>query len=177
MSQIVQGFHGTSREVAELILNNGAQYFQLSQNEYDWLGDGVYFWENNLTRAMTWAKQHFQDEAAVLEATISLADCMDLTDDYWKQRLAEAYVSLKVVYRRLKKRLPKQTALRHDRDKVVIEHLIEQLWMNGKSIRCVRGSFDEGRRIFPLSAIRRQSHIQIAVRDTSLITNLRIHTA
>ncbi|SRR5579875_394296 len=135
MPQIVQGFHGTSKNVAEFIANNGASYFHISQNEYDWLGDGAYFWENNLKRAMDWAKKHFKANAAV-----------------------------------------KQTALKHNRDRAVIEYLIEQYRVRGTAIRCVRSSFNEGKPIFPMSAIYRQAHIQIAVRDTSLITNLRIHT-
>jgi hypothetical protein len=36
------GYHGTNRQAAESILANG---FETSQNEYDWLGEGVYFWQ------------------------------------------------------------------------------------------------------------------------------------
>lgn len=36
----VTGFHGTSRASSGSILANG---FDLSRNEYDWLGEGVYF--------------------------------------------------------------------------------------------------------------------------------------
>lgn len=176
MPQIVQGFHGTSKDVAEFIVNNGAHHFRMSQNEYDWLGDGAYFWENNLKRAMDWAKQHFHDAAAVLEATISLEDCMDITDDFWKEQLAETYTLFKKAYRRLKRPLPKQTALKHNRDRAVIEHLIGKLRPRGTIIRCVRSSFNEGRRLYPLSAIYRQAHIQVAVRDTSLISSLQLHT-
>ena len=32
------GFHGTSEEAARRILTSG---FEISRNEYDWLGDGA----------------------------------------------------------------------------------------------------------------------------------------
>ncbi len=51
---IIYGFHGLDKTVALKILNQ--QYdFKPSSNDYDWLGDGVYFWENNYTRAKEYA--------------------------------------------------------------------------------------------------------------------------
>lgn len=41
---IVCGYHGTTLARADAILENGQ--FQLSQNPWDWLGDGVYFWQD-----------------------------------------------------------------------------------------------------------------------------------
>jgi hypothetical protein len=50
----VDGYHGTSRNAAEMIVSEG---WKLSQNEYDWLGDGVYFWQDAPHRALEWAQQ------------------------------------------------------------------------------------------------------------------------
>jgi hypothetical protein len=44
--------------------------------------------------------------------------------------------------------------------------------VEGILFQTVRGAFEEGRPLFPGSAIRTQSHIQIAVRDVQCI---RIH--
>ena len=38
----VYGYHGTSREKAQEIIDCG---FNLSTNDYDWLGTGVYFFQ------------------------------------------------------------------------------------------------------------------------------------
>jgi hypothetical protein len=38
----VFGYHGTSREKANTILSEG---FRVSDNDYDWLGKGVYFFQ------------------------------------------------------------------------------------------------------------------------------------
>jgi hypothetical protein len=33
----------------------GKENLLASTNDYDWLGSGIYFWENNEERAMEWA--------------------------------------------------------------------------------------------------------------------------
>jgi hypothetical protein len=68
------GFHGTSVERAERILAHG---FEASRNDYDWLGDGAYFFQDALGRAREWA-QRFGSQAAVIGAEIDLDDCLDL---------------------------------------------------------------------------------------------------
>ena len=65
----VTGFHGTSRASAGSILANG---FDLSRNEYDWLGEGVYFFQDAPQRALDWARERFGREAAVVMAMIDL---------------------------------------------------------------------------------------------------------
>lgn len=43
-TSFVFGFHGLDKDIAMKILT-GEDKFKLSQNSYDWLGHGVYFWE------------------------------------------------------------------------------------------------------------------------------------
>ena len=50
------GFHGCERDEQKKLLESDT-YFRRSRNDYDWLGHGMYFWENNLDRALDWAKQ------------------------------------------------------------------------------------------------------------------------
>jgi hypothetical protein len=66
-SRILTGHHGTSRQVAETVLSKG---FRASKNPYDWLGDGVYFWQDAPLRAMEWAVRTFGHDAVVIEAEI-----------------------------------------------------------------------------------------------------------
>ena len=54
-SAFVLGFHGCDESVGERILA-GHEYLAPSTNDYDWLGHGIYFWENNPERALQWAK-------------------------------------------------------------------------------------------------------------------------
>ncbi len=46
----VYGFHGLDKTIALQILNQETD-FMPSNNKYDWLADGIYFWENNYARA------------------------------------------------------------------------------------------------------------------------------
>lgn len=39
------GYHGCSAETAEKVLKG--EKFEISRNPYDWLGEGIYFWEAN----------------------------------------------------------------------------------------------------------------------------------
>lgn len=43
----VLGFHGTDEETVTRILNDHKGHLNHSANDYDWLGGGVYFWEND----------------------------------------------------------------------------------------------------------------------------------
>ncbi len=54
-SAFVLGFHGCDEEVGEAVLS-GQVGLKPSTNDYDWLGHGVYFWENSPKRAMAWAQ-------------------------------------------------------------------------------------------------------------------------
>ena len=53
-SNLILGFHGTTKDRADNIFA-GRSGFYASTNDYDWLGNGMYFWENNLERAKQWA--------------------------------------------------------------------------------------------------------------------------
>ena len=46
----VLGFHGCDQKTAERVVSTG-RHLQPSRNDYDWLGHGVYFWENDPLRA------------------------------------------------------------------------------------------------------------------------------
>src|SRR3954452_1098491 len=53
----VLGFHGCDKEVGERILCGEEPHLKHSEQKYDWLGHGIYFWEGNPSRAMDWATQ------------------------------------------------------------------------------------------------------------------------
>lgn len=55
LPSFVLGFHGCDRKVGEAVL--AGQHLRPSNNDYDWLGQGIYFWENSPHRALSYAKK------------------------------------------------------------------------------------------------------------------------
>jgi hypothetical protein len=54
LPSFVLGFHGCDHAFAAAVIS-GRKRFTPSQNDYDWLGTGIYFWENNPQRAVEFA--------------------------------------------------------------------------------------------------------------------------
>jgi hypothetical protein len=51
-STLVIGFHGCEAEICEQLLSH-PDNIQISRKPFDWLGHGMYFWENNHDRALS----------------------------------------------------------------------------------------------------------------------------
>jgi len=56
LPSFVLGFHGCDEVLAESVFA-GKTTLTASQNNYDWLGHGIYFWENNPQRALDYARR------------------------------------------------------------------------------------------------------------------------
>ena len=168
MAEIVRvyGYHGTIARAVVSILQEG---FRVSRNEYDWLGDGVYFFQDAPERAWEWATTHHGVDAAVIGVLIRLEDCMDLLDIAWAPVLTEAYDAFLNQLKRTGVSLPRQTSGAHRLDRAVINYAVGILAEQGRRIRIVRAAFSEGAPVFPQSALFNRAHVQIVVRDLSLI--------
>ena len=98
----ILGFHGCDHQVAEQVLA-GKTEILASRNSYDWLGSGAYFWENNPSRALAWARFLASSEysgprkvkqPAVIGAIIDPGLCLDLTEDSSLTLVQEAHGNL-----------------------------------------------------------------------------------
>ena len=66
-----------------------------SENDYDWFGSGIYFWEEGPKRALEWAQRKFGfEKAAVIGAKIRLGHCLNLMDVDSYGILRETYLNL-----------------------------------------------------------------------------------
>lgn len=166
-SGIVFGYHGTDPALAERLVRGelAVADWRPSTNPYDWLGHGIYFWESAPDRARAWA-----NKGGRVGAVIRLGECLDLTDISFGDMLADSYRELQTRARRRKKRTPENRGKRHDLDCAVINLAVSRHQVQtGRVIQTVRGASLEGDPIFPGSALLRETHIQIAVRDPSWI--------
>ena len=98
---LILAFHGCDRSVRDKIVSNPDKSLKPSENSFDWLGHGIYFWENNPTRALEYARhlkknpkrsKHPIKEPAVLGAIINLGYCLDLVDSESLQLVKQGYV-------------------------------------------------------------------------------------
>lgn len=131
LPQLVFGFHGCNRTVFERVLYRGAE-LRPSTNDYDWLGGGIFFWEQNYQRALSWAQEQASrgriEEPAVIGAVIDLGNCLNLTDSRCIALLKDEYDALKQEYESLGHDLPENSGRTEDKllrklDCAVVEHL------------------------------------------------------
>jgi hypothetical protein len=156
--------------------------FKSSQNDYDWLGTGVYFWEANPSRGLEFAKEkaararagarRSQDRVAVIGAVIDLGLCLDLTTKAGTTHVRDAYASLRALFDVAGEALPtnsKKWPLRK-LDCAVINHLHQIRRDQGEPpVQTVRGVFVEGNGVYAGAGFSEKTHIQIAVIDPDCI--------
>jgi hypothetical protein len=140
--------------------------------DYDWLGTGIYFFQDAPIRAKQWATQQHPENLAVIRALIRLDNCIDLFDITWQPLLKKIYNSFRERYRLINRPLPKQNPDRskaHRLDCAFFNFASEIVFSQGQSVESIRATFMEGERLFPDSAVFDLAHVQIAVRNPALI--------
>jgi hypothetical protein len=94
---LIIGFHGCSQELRDSVVT-GKTSLRHSNNSWDWLGDGIYFWQNNYDRANHYANNPPSkvriEHPSVLGAVFSLGNCLDLTDKKYIDLLKYSYETL-----------------------------------------------------------------------------------
>jgi GNAT superfamily N-acetyltransferase len=172
MQQVIDAYHGTTTAAATKVI--AGERFVLSRNNYDWLGDGIYFWQDAPRRALDWARSIHGADAAVIAARVELADCIDLLDVGWSTFLAEAHDLMIETYRRTGIPTPAQRGGAHRLDRAVLNYAVEVLEARGMRVRTIRAAFNEGAPAYPGSDLFQLSHVQVAVRDQELVTSLKL---
>ncbi|MDR1282679.1 MAG: hypothetical protein LBK99_17930 [Opitutaceae bacterium] len=175
-------YHGCDRQIGEQILA-GKEHLHPSQNAHDWLGHGIYFWENNPERALHWAQfiqsrsDLFQGRIRspfVIGAIIDPGTCLDLMEATSLAAVRSAYAEMELAFEATETPLPvNQPSGNRDEDLVkryldcvVINYLHEiRKTTNLPPYDSVRGAFIEGRPLYPGAGIMEKTHIQICVRN------------
>jgi len=183
LPSFVLGFHGCDKKVAEKILNSKNEYLKQSENDYDWLGHGIYFWENDPERALQYA-QHIKEnpersstvinDPAVIGAVIDLGRCFNLIEVSNLQILKDGYQLLCDTFEKKGLHLPENAKplskekdiLRRSLDCAVVNMTV----MNAKEpFDTVRGVFWEGKELYKNAGFKEKNHIQICVRNHNCI--------
>lgn len=181
--RFIVAYHGCDVRVAKRLLDG--EPFKPSQNDYDWLGEGIYFWEYGAHRALKFA--HDQKtrgkvrRPAVVGALLQLGNCFDLMDTRFTEELPRVFLRFKEYCRQRGLRLPENSGKTPDkllrkRDSAVLNYYLDELPRQGipgvRPYDTVRCGFVEGAPAFPGSGIRYQSHVQIAVRNPACVVGV-----
>jgi hypothetical protein len=175
-SSFVLAYHGCDRAIADLLLSGEPP--TPSHNSYDWLGDGVYFWESNPLRALEFVREKALlknsgiANPAVVGGIIELGMCLDLTTSSGVDWMRTAFHSLAEIAARNGAEMPRNNpdGLRRNLDRAVIQQLhvvLEESQL--PPVDTVKGVFIEGNPIYPGSGFYEKTHIQIAVRNLDCI--------
>ena len=156
LPNLVLGFHGCHKDVFEAVVKNG-QHLKRSENEYDWLGNGIYFWENSYERAYDWAKVRYHENASVVGAVIDLGYCLNLTDYNSLEVLHNGYNML-------------AASCENTGDCSVIEMIHNYNEKMGfESYDSIRGIFTEGKEAYPGSGFVEKTHVQLCIVNPNCI--------
>jgi hypothetical protein len=174
--RVVLAYHGCDAAVADRLL--GGEPFRRSENDYDWLGAGVYFWEHGADRALQFARDQQRRgkvaEPAMVGALVQLGNCFDLMDTGFTRELPNAYQQYRSMLARAGAMLPRNAGTTPDKklrrlDCSVLNYYLDWQRQLGRTFDTVRCGFLEGEPAFPGSGIFQHSHIQIAVRSSACI--------
>lgn len=180
-SNLCIGFHGCEESRQKKLIAD-ASYYKMSEEAFDWLGHGMYFWDNNEKRALQWAldkkKAKKLENPAVVGAVLDLGRCFDLLDNSHIDTLKKYYELFKADIMNSGLQMPenrdhpnsKGDRILRELDCAVIEYMHNTIDKNNLiSFDSVRAVFVEGKPIYPNAGFYDKSHIQICIRNPNCI--------
>lgn len=172
------GYHSCDREIGLKIIN-GIEELKPSNNSWDWLGDGIYFWEQNPERALEYAIESSKGTQYnkvpiktpfVIGAIIQLGNCLNLVESESLSILSEAYIGLKKLHKETCKTMPVNSKSVRKLDCAVIRYVHQtRKETSQQSYESVRSAFSEGGKVYPTASFTQRHHIQVCVINPNLI--------
>jgi hypothetical protein len=174
----ISAFHSCDREVGLRILN-GEEDLIASDNVWDWLGPGIYFWEQNPGRALEYAiecavgRQKNKTRIKtpfVIGAVIELGNCLNMLEPVSIDIVKKAHGRLIETCQNSGDPLPTNKGAIRKLDCSVIKYVHKTREKNQlPPYDTVRSAFNEGSQIYSDSNFYDRLHIEICVRNASLI--------
>ena len=174
----VVGFHSCDKEVGLKVLN-GEMDLKASENTWDWLGSGIYFWEQNPGRALEYANESAAGTQKnririttpfVIGSVIELGKCLNLVEPDSLNVVKDAYSTLIQLYAETNKNMPVNKGARRELDCAVIKHVHKYFKAKGlQPYDTVRCAFQEGGEIYKGSNFTDRLHIELCVINKDMI--------
>jgi hypothetical protein len=174
----ITGFHSCDKVVGLEVLN-GRSFLTPSVNDWDWLGEGVYFWEQNPLRALEYAEesaiglQHNKKPITtpfVIGAIIELGNCLNLTEPTSLQIVKQAHDSLKEAHLRSGEPMKENNGPKRELDCAVIKYLHTIREKAGDTpFDTIRSPFHEADLLYENANFSARLHIEICVKNLAQI--------
>ena len=175
------GFHGCDQSVADILLSSDQPTFKKSTNNYDWLGNGMYFWENDPNRAWEYILEVQKREPdriinpTVVGAVLDLGHCLNLVENKYINLLRDTFNKYKAGMDENGLEMPANRSTSsndHDNlfrhlDCAVIEFI--HTLADYEPFDSVRGMFIEGGVVYEGAGFHEKTHVQIAIRTPEMI--------
>ena len=174
----VIAFHSCDKELG-LRLLNGSDELRPSNNSWDWLGPGIYFWEQNPSRALAYAEEAARQQQKfsgkirtpfIIGAIIELGECLNLMEPTSIDIVKKAHTILLRTMQGSGEKMPENKGANRRLDCAVIRYVHESIKLNGLlAFDSVRSPFHEGDPLYEGANFTDRLHIEICVRNPGLI--------
>jgi hypothetical protein len=158
---------------------NGKDQLRPSNNPWDWLGPGAYFWEDNPHRALDYAikcaenKQKFSGRIInpfVIGAVIELGNCLNLIEHKSIGIVKAAYELLRRAREEGGKKMPANKGANRSLDCIVIKYLHQMIAENRlPPYDSIRSPFQEGGQLYETANFTDGLHMEVCVINTKMI--------
>jgi len=181
LPSFILGYHGCDKSKALKVVS-GEVELRPSENDYDWLGHGVYFWENDPQRALEYAK-HIKSQPSkaknkitdpfVIGAVINPGFCLDLSCRDGLALLKSGYDEFRSFMDIAGAPMPiNETGIHQVTDLLirkldcaVVQFMHKRREQNNlESFDTVRSPFWEGNDLYPNAGFKEKNHTQMCVR-------------
>lgn len=182
---LVVAYHGCDVTVRDDLVTGKLAHLIHSNNPYDWLGPGSYFFENDLERAYLFAKASADAPQqlytakpiatpAVVGAVLNVSNWLDMTHQQGIQLFKEADEALVSGLERSNAEVPMNAPayegdvdiLHRSRDRAVFIFIHHA---QPEAFDAVRGAFAQGDYVSDNSGFRLRTHVQIALRNDQCV--------
>lgn len=184
-TSFVLGYHGCEEDIGKEAVDGKLKILK-STRDFDWLGNGAYFWEADPQRAYEWALQKQArgqyTKPYVIGAVIDLGNCLDLTTRAGSDLVKAAFGSLKEMRAKASLTMPQNKPAPNDPspdlvmwylDCAVVNHLHSILKNQGATpFDSVRALLPEGDPLYDGSGFKDKTHIQISICNLDCIKSV-----
>lgn len=184
-------YHGCDITTRDDLISGRLKHLSHSNNQYDWLGPGAYFFEGDVERALLFAQASESNPdkrytakpiatPAVVGAVLQVQNWLDMTTQVGIKEFSLAYQAFADGLSAAGKPVPKNRPA-NDTDTDVIYRALDNAvftWLHKAresqqpplpSFQAVRAAFHQGEKVAPTSGFHANTHIQISLRENACI--------